>query len=121
MSWTYDPTQLANNKIMQIRLSIGDVYSEDPLLQDEEILFRLTETSDNIIRAKLLCVKDAISRISSLPEYSLGPYSEKHTEQLNQLRALQSSLEKESIATNSPIALPPTTDPIFYYGVTGAN
>lgn len=35
--WSYDPGQLANSKLMQTRLLIGDVTAKDPQLQDEEI------------------------------------------------------------------------------------
>lgn len=43
MTWTYDPSQLAGNPTMQVRLTIGDTFASDPQLQDEEISFFLSQ------------------------------------------------------------------------------
>lgn len=46
MTWTYDPTQLADSEKDRVRLEIGDTDEGDQLLQDEEILHALSVERD---------------------------------------------------------------------------
>jgi hypothetical protein len=45
MTWSYSLTDLANTPKDQIRLLIGDTVSTDQQMQDEEILYHLTQRS----------------------------------------------------------------------------
>lgn len=53
--WTYDPaiinTTTPEGRKNSVRLLIGDTIATDPQVQDEEIYFSLSESSDNIYSA----------------------------------------------------------------------
>lgn len=55
MSWSYNPTDLvtstASGRLNTVRLLIGDTDESDPLLSDEEIVFSLGQTNDNVYYA----------------------------------------------------------------------
>lgn len=55
MSWTYDPTQLPTNTMMQVRFLVGDTVSSDQQVQDDEILFALTQRSSIWGAASIVC------------------------------------------------------------------
>ncbi len=50
MAWTYSGDPSTNDKDA-VRVRVGDTDSTDELLQDEEILFFLTERSSNVLLA----------------------------------------------------------------------
>ena len=115
MTWTYDATLLAESEKDQIRLRISDTNVDDQVLADEEITYFINLYPQDFNKALLDCVKAAINRVSSLPEYTLGPYSESHTERIKQWEKMQHVLEKEKEGLNSPMSQDPTTAPIFSY------
>jgi hypothetical protein len=43
VAWTYDTSQLASSKLMQVRYLVGDTRSTDQQVEDEEINFALTQ------------------------------------------------------------------------------
>jgi len=55
VAWTYDPTNLdtstASGRLNSVRLLIGDTDILEQILQDEEIVFSLSQTSDNVYYA----------------------------------------------------------------------
>ncbi|HEY9819116.1 MAG TPA: hypothetical protein V6D20_25385 [Candidatus Obscuribacterales bacterium] len=55
MTWSYDPTDLDNDtasgRINVVRLLVGDTDTNDQQVQDEEITFALTQTSNNTYNA----------------------------------------------------------------------
>lgn len=114
MAWSYDPEQVATNPVYQVRLIIGDTVETPTSLQDEEIEFMLGDPP-NVARASVLAIQALISRISTLPEYKLGPYSEDHSSRLAYLRALLEDIKAQNIGLNAPDVEKPTTCPIFSY------
>ncbi len=115
MSWSYDPTTLADSAKDQIRLKIGDTIESEPLLEDEEILFYLKECNGDVTQAAYKCVSVIITRICSTPDYTLGPYSESNANRLKAFRSVKDELATSLIGYNAPLAKTPTTDPIFAY------
>ncbi len=75
MSWTYNPGEIASSPLYQVRNIIGDIEEDDPLLQDEEILYALTEVSADVIRASIICCERIASRYMKKSGFKLGPYS----------------------------------------------
>lgn len=55
MSWYYDPTSLATNKLMQVRYLVGDTLPLDPQVQDEEITFALSQRTSVYGAAAIVC------------------------------------------------------------------
>ena len=115
MSWSYDPTALSTSPKDQIRLKIGDTNASDPLIEDEEILYYLTESQGDITRAAYQSVCVIITRICNIPDYTLGPYSESNTNRLKAFRSVKNELANSLYSYNSPISESPTTESIFGY------
>ena len=55
MTWSYDPTQLNTNTLMQVRLLIEDVKTGDQQLQDEEINWTVSQFSTVYLAAAQCC------------------------------------------------------------------
>lgn len=55
MSWTYDPTQLASSQMMQVRFLVGDTIAADQQVQDDEILFALSQRPNIYGAASVVC------------------------------------------------------------------
>lgn len=114
MSWTYDPTQLQDSPLMQVRLVLGDTDAEDPLMENEEIQFYLDETGD-VQHASIRCIDTALARIAAIPDYKLGPYQESTGNRVLFLTSLRKRLEEEGTMYCPPLSKNPTTKPIFGY------
>lgn len=114
MSWTYDPTQLKDSPLMQVRLVLGDTDEDDPLMENEEIQFYLDEAGD-VNHASIRCIDTALARIAAIPEYKLGPYQEKTENRITFLTSLRKRLEDEVAMYCPPLSDKPTTKPIFGY------
>lgn len=63
MSWTYDYSQLASTPMMQVRYLVGDTKPTDQQVQDEEILFALTQRPSIYGAAAIVC-RSLASRLS---------------------------------------------------------
>lgn len=114
MSFSYDPTQLKTSLKDQVRLRIGDTEEESAFLSDEEIEYFIS-ISSSVSGACYKAASSIIAKISSLPEYTLGPYKEEHGNRIEAMKSLQQSLMEESGKLHSPIMKSPTTGPIFSY------
>lgn len=121
MSWSYDATQLATSPKDQIRLLIGDTNSDDPLIQDEEVNYYIDQHPNDNARAALACVNVIITRITSTPDYTLGPYSESNASRLKAFRSIKAQLEKDAISFQPPLMNEPTTTSIFHYGIAAES
>ena len=55
MTWSYDLTTLSTNKMTQVRLMVGDTVSTSPQMQDEEIIFMLTQRGSAYGAAAEIC------------------------------------------------------------------
>lgn len=115
MSWSYDVAALPISVKDQIRLRLGDTDEVDPVMQDEEIQYYIGDS--NVLTDSILlnCLDACIIRISGLPDYQLGPYSESHQARLNAWNALKKELESQAHSQHAPISEAPTTAPIFGY------
>jgi len=115
MAWTYNVTTLESSIKDQIRLRIGDTVEADPMIQDEEILYCITDNNSDIARTSLACVRIIITRLTSTPDYTLGPYSESNSNRLKALIALKEDFIKQVSGCDAPMMHSPTTSPIFSY------
>lgn len=67
MVWSYVPAQLAASTKDQVRLLIGDVLSTDPQMQDEEIVFAISNNS-SIAGAAADCCTALASKFARSPD-----------------------------------------------------
>lgn len=106
MAFTYDPANLASSLKDQVRLKIGDTETVKvayQLLQDEEIEFILSESSDNILVASIECVKNIIGKLSKVADQKTGDIATWFTKRCNEFRELLKILMIE-YATNYGVA-----------------
>lgn len=70
MAWSYDTSSLgtstAAERLNSVRLLVGDTDTNDQQLQDEEITFALTQSSDNIYNAAVWSANAIASKYSRL-------------------------------------------------------
>ena len=75
MTWTYDPTLLGDtsntDRLHSLRLLIGDTESTDPQLEDEEIIFALTQSGGNIYDAGFFLCRILASKYARLVDTAL--------------------------------------------------
>ncbi len=73
MSWYYDPTSLATNKLMQVRYLVGDTIANDPQVQDEEITFALSQRTSVYGAAAMVCrsLSTQLSRVADTVDKDL--------------------------------------------------
>lgn len=91
MAWTYsgDPSSSDKDKV---RFLIGDTDSSDPQLQDEEILWMLSE-NETIYVAASHCVYGLISKYSRLAQSkSVGDLSISYANRVENYKAVASRL-----------------------------
>ncbi len=55
MTWTYDVSNINTSVKDQVRFIVGDTLAKDPQLQDEELLFALTQRSSIWGTAAMCC------------------------------------------------------------------
>ena len=84
MSWSYDPADLGttttSGRLNSVRLLIGDTDTNDQIMQNEEIVFALAQTNNNVYYAGSWACHMIASKYSRLVdlkvEGSMSRYSE---------------------------------------------
>lgn len=70
MAWSYDATALgtstASERLNSVRLFVGDTDTTDQQVQNEEITFALSQTSDNVYSAASFTARLIASKYSRL-------------------------------------------------------
>jgi hypothetical protein len=68
MAWTYDDTDLttatASGRLNSTRLLLGDTDINEPLTKDSEVVFALSESSDNVYKAASWLARSIASKYS---------------------------------------------------------
>jgi hypothetical protein len=71
MTWTYTPEQLATSTMMQVRLLIGDTYTLDQQMQDEEINYFIS-TRSTLYGAAAECCQALAAKFSRSFDFGVG-------------------------------------------------
>jgi hypothetical protein len=121
MAWSYSITNLADSPKDQVRLRIGDTVQTDQSVLDEEIDYFLSLHQNNVPATCVDCIDVIINKFSTLPDFTLGPYSESQSSRLEQLHKIRSDLKVQVMGMHSPIAEAPMTAPIFNYDMMSVN
>lgn len=100
MAWTYDSTDLstatAAGRLNAVRLLVGDTDSTDEQVQDEEIVFSLSETQDNVYFAASWLAKTIASKYSRRVDTDLdGQLSAKYSQLREHYIGLSVTLEQQ--------------------------
>lgn len=103
--WTYDPLNLSattsSGRLNAVRLLIGDVDTLDQQLQDEEVLFALSENSDNLYQAAAFCCRLLASKYSRLVTTTLdGALSSNYSDRYKQYTTMAVSLLEQAKRTS---------------------
>lgn len=115
MAFSYNPDQLGSSKKDQVRFLLGDTNEADALLKDEEIMFLLAQNSNDIIKTATKACASIIASLSSLVDFTVGPYSESQGNRLHAYKLLYEYLLKQGASLNAPISQRPTTKSVFHY------
>lgn len=97
MSWSYDANNItttsSSGRINSVRLLIGDTDGNDELVQDEEIVFALTQAGNNVYQAGSWSANVIAARFSRQVDTKLeGALSANYSNLSKQYRALSESL-----------------------------
>ena len=108
--WTYDTGNLTtvdeDGRKNIVRLLIGDTDSNDPQLQDEEILFALSSNKDNPNVAAIFAVNAIISKYARLVNIELDEaIREDYSDLIDNYKGLLSGLEKKVRLSNNSIRI----------------
>lgn len=102
MSWTYDVTLLASTPLYQVRFWVGDTDITRQLVQDEEILFVLTEQPNP--KAAAADIADAIAgKLSQEADARVGDLSESSSQKAEAFRKLAQDLRRTLSASALPV------------------
>lgn len=105
MSWSYSATDLntttASGRLNSVRLLIGDTDSSDQLVENEEILFSLSQANDNIYYASAWVCRTIAAKFSRLVDTQLdGALSAKYSTKSKQYQQLASQIEAQGKKTS---------------------
>lgn len=110
MSWSYDPTDLdtttASGRLNSVRLLVGDTDTIDQQVQNEEIVFALSESGDNIYYAAAWAARAISSKFSRRVTTSLdGALSANYSDLAKQYKILADDLEYQGKTSGAVIGV----------------
>lgn len=102
MTWTYsgDPS---TSDLDAVRFMIQDTVQEDPLLQNEEISFLLTETG-SVRSAAVRAAQTIAAKFARLADFTLGDYSANYSQRAQQYTQIARELSAKSAVLAAPFA-----------------
>ena len=91
MAWSYsfNPDESAKD---EVRFIIGDTNSNDPLLQDEEILYLLKKYNNYPLNASLRACEMVISKFARMADQTVGSVSQSYSQKAKGYRDLMNDL-----------------------------
>lgn len=105
MSWSYSPSDLntttASGRLNTVRLLVGDTDSSDPLAQNEEILFALSQTGNNVYYAAVWICRTVAAKFSRMVTTTLdGALSASYSDKAKQYNLLAIQIEAQGKKTS---------------------
>lgn len=120
--FSYNPAELAEKPLYQVRFHLGDTDEDTATFQDEEITYALSRNSGDVLKACIECVTALLPRLASQTEFTVGPYTEKNSSSAyNYWSKLLDELKSKVAGYGAPIMMPPTGPNVFYYGMLGVD
>lgn len=110
MAWSYDSSNLsestASGRLNIVRLLIGDTDTTDEQIQDEEVLFALSQGNDNVYVASAWACRVLASKYSRMVDTSLdGALSTKYSDLSKQYTTRAESLEYQGKKSSAAIGI----------------
>lgn len=115
MSWSYSGNP-NDSKLDECRFILGDTNENEPIMQDEEIQYIITQSGSNENKLRYELFKQATTIFARDIKRSLGPQSEDPTSRLAFFRE-QANLYKTKL-TSAGLSLPKHSHPkVFRKGM----
>lgn len=115
MSWSYSGNP-DSSKLDECRFLLGDTNEKQPIMQDEEIQYIITQSGDNENKLRYELFRQAATIFARDIKRSLGPQSEDPTSRLNFFKE-QVELYKSKM-TSAGLSLPRYAHPkVFRRGM----
>ena len=100
MAWTYDETDLvttsASGRVNVVRLLIGDTDTNDQLIQNEEIIFALAQSNNNVYFAGSWAAGTIAAKFARRVTTKLdGALSSNYSDLAKQYKALSADLREQ--------------------------
>jgi len=110
MSWSYDPTNLDNTttsgRLNTIRLLVGDTDTVDQQVQNEEIIFGLSENGNNIYLSASWVARTISSKYSRQVTTQLdGALSANYSDLAKQYQTLADQLEYQGKTNGAAVGI----------------
>jgi len=104
MSWSYDPADLGttttSGRLNSVRLLIGDTDTNDQIMQNEEIVFALAQTNNNVYYAGSWACHMIASKYSRLVDLKIEGSSSRYSELAKQYITMSDHLNDLGKRTN---------------------
>ena len=125
MSWSYSPSDLntttASGRLNSVRLLVGDTDSADQLVQNEEIMFGLSQANNNVYYAAAWVCRTVAAKFSRMVDTTLdGALSGKYSTRAKQFQQLATQIEAQGKKTSGK-SLGVFAGGITYSGMFVAN
>lgn len=98
MAWTYTGNPASSAKDA-VRFTIADTKSEDAYVTDEEILWALSQTGQNISAASAIIARALSAQFSTLSDEEIGPLKFKYAERAKNYEKIATRLESQSASS----------------------
>jgi hypothetical protein len=103
--WSYSASNLntttASGRLNSVRLLVGDTDTTDQLVQDEEILFGLSQANNNVYYAAAWTCRVIASKFSRMVDTQLsGALSASYSDRAKQYNQLASQIEAQGKKTS---------------------
>ena len=110
MSWSYDPTDLntttASGRLNTVRLLIGDTDTLDQQVQNEEIMFALSENSNNTYYAGAWACRTLASKFSRMVTTQLdGALSANYSDLMQNYQQMADNLEYQGKTSGAALGV----------------
>ena len=101
MSWSYDPTDLntttASGRLNTVRFLVGDTDTNDQKVQDEEIVFSLSQVNDDTNSAASYIARTLASKYASKVTIELdGQLTAQYSDLYKNYKALADKLDYQA-------------------------
>ena len=110
MAWSYDPTDLATDTISgrlnTVRLLLGDTDTLDQQVQNEEVLFAISQANDNVYYAASWLAKTVASQYARRVDTQIdGALSAKYSDISKRYQALADNLEYQGKKSGAAVGI----------------
>ena len=110
MSWSYDPTDLntttSSGRLNTVRLLIGDTDTLDQQVQNEEIMFALSENSNNTYYAGAWACRTLASKFSRMVTTQLdGALSANYSDLMQNYQQMADNLEYQGKTSGAALGV----------------